>query len=107
MKIAITGIHVTDPIAAFKFYTEVLGFKEFMFMPEHKLAIVVSKDQPNGTALLLEPNDNPIAKTYMEGLFNAGLPAIVLGVDDVEKNIPDWLIWVCHLKNNPLKLIRE
>ena len=80
-----TGIHVNDPIAAFKFYTDVLGFKEFLFMPEHKMAIVVSPDQPNGTALLLEPGEKPIAKNYMQGLFQSGLPAIVLGVIDVEK----------------------
>ena len=85
MKIAMTGIHVTDPVEAFKFYTEFLGFKEYIFMPEHKLAIVVAADQPNGTALLLEPSDNPIGKTYMEELYKAELPAIVLGVTDVEK----------------------
>jgi predicted enzyme related to lactoylglutathione lyase len=85
MKIAMTGIHVTDPMLAFEFYTKVLGFKQHSFMPEHNLAIVVSEDQPNGTALLLEPSDNPLAKTYREGLYESGIPVIVFGVEDVYK----------------------
>lgn len=28
------SILVNDPISAFKFYTEVLNFKKFMYMPE-------------------------------------------------------------------------
>lgn len=54
-------------------------------MPEAGLAIVVSPEEPKGTALLLEPNSNPIARTYQEGLFKAGLPVIVFGVDDVKQ----------------------
>jgi len=67
MKIAMTGVHVNSPVEAFKFYTEVLGFIEKMYMPEAQLAIVVSPEEFEGTALLLEPNDNPIAKAYQEG----------------------------------------
>ena len=85
MKIALAGIHVKDPVLAFKFYTNVLGFKEHTFMPEHNLAIVVSSQDQKGTALLLEPSDNPIAKTYREGLYQSGIPVIVFGVDDVHK----------------------
>jgi predicted enzyme related to lactoylglutathione lyase len=84
MKIALTSITVTDPIEAFKFYTETLGFKEKMYMPEMKLAIVVSPQDENGTALLLEPNDNPLAKTFQEGIYKQGMPVIIMGVDDVQ-----------------------
>ena len=85
MKIKLTGVFVHNPIEAFKFYTEVLGFVKLMYMPEAYLAIVVSPEQPDGTALLLEPNNNPIAKTYQEGLFKEGIPAIVFGVENVQK----------------------
>jgi predicted enzyme related to lactoylglutathione lyase len=85
MKIALTGIHVNDPITAFKFYTEVLGFKEKLFLPDHLLAIVYSPEQTEGASLLLEPDDNPIAKEYRSGLYNADLPAIILGTDDIYK----------------------
>ena len=84
MKIGLTGVFVDDPIKAFKFYTEILGFVEKLYMPEAALAIVVSPEEPDGTALLLEPNDNPIARTYQEGIFKAGLPVIVFAVDDIQ-----------------------
>jgi catechol 2,3-dioxygenase-like lactoylglutathione lyase family enzyme len=79
------SIHVKDPAAAHEFYTGTLGFKSLLAMPEHNLFIV--KD-PVGTGdstvgLLLEPSDNPIGAAYMNGLHDAGLPAIVLGVSDV------------------------
>ena len=54
-------------------------------MPEAYLAIVVSPEDPDGTALLLEPNGNPIAKTYQEGLYKSGIPVIVFSADDIEK----------------------
>ena len=85
MKIALTSVSVNDPVEAFKFYTEILGFREKLFMPEMKLAIVVSPEEPNGTALLLEPNENNLGtKEYFDNVYNAGLPVIVFGVDDVQ-----------------------
>ncbi len=83
MKIALTNVFVDDPVKAFKFYTEVLGFVERMYVPEAQLAIVASAEEPGGTGLLLEPNDNPIARTYQEAIYKEGLPAIVFGVEDV------------------------
>ena len=53
--------------------------------PDAWLAIVASPEEPNGTGLMLEPNSNPIAKTYQEALNKQGLPVIVFGVDDVQK----------------------
>ena len=86
MKIAMTSVHVNDPLAAFKFYTEVLGFMERMYLPKMLLAIVVSPEEPGGTGLLLEPSDNPIAKAYQTGLYNAGMPVIVLGTTDIQQD---------------------
>ena len=85
MKIALSSLPVNSPVEAFKFYTEVLGFVKKIYMPEANLAIVVSPEEPDGTALLLEPNDNPIAKTFQEALYKAGLPVIVFGVEDIQK----------------------
>lgn len=79
-----TSIFVDDPVEAFTFYTEVLGFQELMFMPEAHLAIVVSPEQPQGTSLLLEPSENPIVKPYRDGLWEQGIPAIVFGTADIQ-----------------------
>jgi len=85
MKIKLTSVFVEDPSTAFKFYTEVLGFKEKVFIPQAHLAIVVSPEEPEGTALLLEPNASPIAKTYQQAVYKAGLPVVVFGVADIQK----------------------
>lgn len=84
MKIALTSVFVNDPLEAFRFYTEKLGFVEKMYMPEHYLAIVASPEDPDGTSLLLEPNMNLGAKEFQKGIYDAGLPIIVFGVPDVQ-----------------------
>lgn len=85
MKIALTSVIVYDPLEAFTFYTEVLGFMKKMYIPEMKLAIVASPEEPNGTGLLLEPNDNLTGKTFQESLYKLGLPMIVLGTPDIAR----------------------
>ena len=84
MKIAMTSVFVNDPLKAHTFYTEVLGFTSKMYMPQYYLAIVVSPEEPDGVGLLLEPNHNPIAKTYQEGIYNSNLPCIVFGTNDIQ-----------------------
>ena len=83
MRIALTSVYVDSPDKALRFYTEVLGFVERMYVPEAELAIVASPEEPDGTDLLLEPNGNPIARTYQEAVYQAGLPVIVFGVEDI------------------------
>jgi predicted enzyme related to lactoylglutathione lyase len=85
MKIALTSVTVNNPVEAFTFYTEVLGFVKRLYVPEAALAIVASPEDPDGTGLLLEPSDNPIAKTFQEAVYQAGLPIIVFGSEDIQK----------------------
>ena len=85
MKIKMTSIPVNSPNDAHKFYTEVLGFQTHTHMPDHQLAIVVSPEDPKGTALLLEPNQGLNYKELQEAAFKAGLPIIVMGVENVQE----------------------
>lgn len=84
MKISLTSVFVDDPVKAHKFYTEVLGFQTREFEPEAQLAIIVSPEDPDGTALLLEPRGDSFAKTYQESVYNAGMPIIVFGATNVD-----------------------
>lgn len=84
MRIALTSVTVFDPIAAFKFYTETLGFVEKMYMPDMQIAIVVSPEDPDGTTLLLEPRGGFGSDKYYEGIYNEGVPVIIFGTDDVQ-----------------------
>ncbi|MGH2536105.1 MAG: VOC family protein [Candidatus Promineifilaceae bacterium] len=85
MKILLTSIPVNDPLQAFKFYTEVLGFVERLYLPEGRLAIVAAAEDPAGAGLLLEPNDHPASRAYQEAAYSAGLPIIVFGAQDIQQ----------------------
>lgn len=84
MKIAMTSVFVENPVKAYDFYTKVLGFKGKVFKPEHFIAIVASPEEEEGTQLLLEPNGNPVAKNYQEGLYNSNIPCIIFTVENLE-----------------------
>ncbi len=87
MKIKLASVFVDDQAKAQKFYTEVLGFVTKTDLPvgEFRFLTVVSPEEPNGTELLLEPNDNPVAKTYQKAIFEQGIPLTAFAVDDVQK----------------------
>ena len=85
MKIGITSVFVDDPVRAFHFYTEVLGFTKKVFEPKHWISIVVSPEDPAGTSLMLEPNHNAIAKRYQTALYKAGIPVIVFTTPDIKR----------------------
>ena len=87
MRILLTSIFVDDPVKAHQFYTDILGFKSREYVPDAQLAVVVSSEDPNGTALLLEPRGDSFAKEYQEHLYKTGLPAIVFGVEDLSGEI--------------------
>ncbi|MXX92196.1 MAG: VOC family protein [Chloroflexi bacterium] len=85
MRIILTGVFVDDQDKALKFYTETLGFvlKHDVPAGEYRWITVVSPDDSDGTELLLEPNENPVAQAYQKGLFDQGIPANSFGVTDI------------------------
>lgn len=103
MKIPLTSIHVDDPVKAFEFYTQKLGFVEKMYMPEAQVAIIAAAEYPDGTQLLLEPSDNPIAKKYMEGLYEQDIPAITFGVEDLQQEYEKLLDYGVEFVKEPTK----
>ena len=87
MKIKLTSVLVEDQDKALKFYTEVLGFVKKTDIPvgEFKFLTVVSPEEPDGTELLLEPNENPAAKTFQKAIFEQGIPLTAFAVEDIQK----------------------
>ena len=85
MRITLTGVFVSDQDEALRFYTETLGFVKKHDLPvgEYKWLTVVSPDDPDGTELLLEPNENPVAQEYQKGMFDQGIPVASFGVTDI------------------------
>lgn len=85
MRINLTSVMVDDQEKALKFYTEVLGFQEKVNVPlgEHRWITVVSPQDPDGTQLLLEPDEHPAAKPFKKALVADGIPFTSFAVDDV------------------------
>ena len=86
MKITLTNIFVEDQEVALKFYTQSLSFLKKSDIPigDYKWLTVVSPDGPADIELLLEPNENPAAKTYQKAIYEQGIPAASFEVDDVQ-----------------------
>ena len=89
MIIGLTGVFVDDQEKALRFYTDMLGF-----LPKHDIHFgneagdrwltVVSPERPDGVELLLEPNRNPVATIFQQGLMEQGMPATIFSVADVQ-----------------------
>jgi catechol 2,3-dioxygenase-like lactoylglutathione lyase family enzyme len=86
MRIKLTSIMVDDQDKALKFYTEVFGFVKKHDIPVggFRWITVVSPEGPGDVELALEPNANPVGKTFQEGIFKQGIPATAFEVENVE-----------------------
>lgn len=84
-RINLTSVLVDDQEKALHFYTEMLGFVKKTDLPlgEARWLTVVSPDEPDGTELLLEPDEHPAAKPFKAALQEDGIPYTSFAVDDV------------------------
>ena len=90
MKAKIISIPVQDQEKALEFYTGKLAFVKKVDVPlggESRWLTVVSKEEQDGTEVLLEPSPNHFepAKTYQKALFDAGIPYTQFNVDNVQQ----------------------
>jgi catechol 2,3-dioxygenase-like lactoylglutathione lyase family enzyme len=85
MRINITSVLVDDQDKALAFYTGPLGFVKKTEVPlgEHRWLTVVSPEDPDGTELLLEPDEHPAARPFKQALASDGIPFTSFAVDDV------------------------
>jgi catechol 2,3-dioxygenase-like lactoylglutathione lyase family enzyme len=85
MRINLTSVLVDDQSKALRFYTEVLGFikKTEIPMGEYAWLTVVSRDDPDGVELVLEPSDHPAVAPFKAALVRDGIPFTSFAVDDV------------------------
>ena len=102
MRIWLTHVFVEDQAKALEFYREVLGFvrKDDVSMGQYRWLTVVSPDDPDGARLLLEPNNNPAAKTFQTALREQKIPSAQFQVEGIEAE-------VARLKSRGAKLSQE
>ena len=90
MKIRLVSIPVQNQDEALKFYTEILGFVKKHDIPvggENRWLTVVSKEEPEGAELLLEPSPNHFepARSYQKAVYEAGMPITQFDVENVQE----------------------
>ena len=90
MKVKAIGIPVQDQEKALQFYTTKLDFIKKHDVPldeGNRWLTVVSKDEPDGVEVLLEPSPNHFepSKTYQKALFEAGIPYTQFNVDNLQE----------------------
>ncbi|WP_321797539.1 VOC family protein [Burkholderia sp. BCC1988] len=86
MRIYVTSIFVDDQDKALAFYVDTLGFRLKNNVPvgEYRWLTVVSKDQLDGTELMLEPSHHRAVGPYRQALYEDGIPAASFQVDDLD-----------------------
>lgn len=86
MKITVTSVMVNDQRKALKFYTKILGFqlKRDIPLDDASWLTLVSNEEPDGVELLLEPSSFEPATVYRKALYEAGIPATVFSVTDIQ-----------------------
>jgi catechol 2,3-dioxygenase-like lactoylglutathione lyase family enzyme len=86
MRIHLASVFVDDQDKALAFYTDVLGFVKKTEVPLGegvRWLTVVSPEDPDGTELLLEPDQHPAAKEFKQAIVADGIPLTSFAVDDV------------------------
>lgn len=85
LRIKLCSIFVDDQAKALRFYTDVLGFVKLHDIPMGEFRwLTVRAADGSETELVLEPNANPIARTYQQALLEQGIPATSFEVDDLK-----------------------
>ena len=86
MKILFDSASVDDQEKALNVFTSVLGFvkKEDVTAGEYRWLTVVPPDDQDGAEWVQQPNRNPAAEQYPKAIFEQGIPAAMVGVDDLQ-----------------------
>ncbi|GAA1911349.1 VOC family protein [Streptomyces durmitorensis] len=107
MKIHLTSVFVDDQAKAEAFYTEILGFVKKHDVPvgeKDRWLTVVSRDEPGGTELLLEPAGHPAVKPYRDMIVKDGIPLAQFAVDDVQAEYERLRDLGVHFTQEPLDM---
>ena len=89
MRIYVTSVLVDDQARALDFYINILGFQIKHDVPagDYRWLTVVSREQPEGVELLLEPGAHPAVAPYKAALVRDGIPATSFEVDDLDAEV--------------------
>jgi len=106
MRIVVTSVLVDDQAKAHRFYTDVLGFetKHDIDLGGARWLTLVSRDDPDGTELLLEPDGHPAAKPFKAALVEDGIPYTSFGVADCQADYDRLIALGVVVTQSPTKM---
>ena len=106
MRINLASVLVDDQDKALRFYTEVLGFEKKTEVPlgDHRWLTVVSREDPDGVELVLEPDSHPAARPFKEALVSDGIPFTSFAVEDVQAEFTRLLALGVRFTQEPAQL---
>jgi predicted enzyme related to lactoylglutathione lyase len=86
MKLSLMTIYVNDQDQALRFYTDVLGLQKKTDVSQgpYRWLTVATPGEADSLELQLAANDDPVARTYQQALFERGERAVMFYVDDVQ-----------------------
>ncbi len=88
MRINLNSIFVDDQAKALAFYTQVLGFVKSQDIPVGPYRwLSVRSPEGGDTELSLEPDANPVARTYQQALMSQGIPATAFQCDNLDADV--------------------
>ncbi|MCA9914170.1 MAG: VOC family protein [Anaerolineae bacterium] len=89
MKFKFFSIFVDDQAKALAFYTEKLGFYKQADLPvgEYRFLTISDTEDPRGVQVMLEPDEHPVAQSFKQGLYAAGLPVVAFDVEDIHAEV--------------------
>ena len=89
MKMYAKSVAVDDQAKALSFYTDILGFvlKHDFPVGEFRWITLVSKEEPDGVELALEPNQHPATQIYQKALFDDGIPFTAFSIEDIKAEV--------------------
>ena len=88
MKIRLTTVYVDDQDKALRFYTEVLGFvkKADVSQESYRWLTVASPEEPEGTEILLERNDDEAVRAFQHAMFEQGQTAALFESAEIQRD---------------------
>ena len=89
MNIYITNVFVDNQSKALNFYTNKLGFQVKHDIPlgENRWLTLTSKNDPDGTELLLEPSDHAAVPPFKAALYSDAIPYASFRVENLDEEV--------------------
>src|SRR5260370_14163543 len=83
------SVMVDDQEKALQFYTGILGFVKKMDIPmgQFRWLTVAQNEDPQGMALLLEPNAHPAAQVFQKAMFADRIPLASFLVNYIHQEV--------------------